>query len=125
MDRLGVVGAFVALLLLAGVATGPVSAVDGGNHIAYGARLFQGGALTTVYIVVTLGCLLVSSHRYVVLFGLLNLLAVVVLAWLTVAGFVSLWCGWAAVTSVVIAHHLRTADRAASEGHERLLPSSR
>jgi hypothetical protein len=117
MEGLGVVGAFVALALLASVATGPVSAVDGGYHIAYGARLFHGGALAAVYVLVTLGCLLVSSHRYVVAFGAINLAAVGVLAWLTVAGFVSLWCAWAAVTSVLIAHHLRTATRTDSENH--------
>jgi hypothetical protein len=113
MERLGVAGAFVALVLLAGVVTGPVGAVDGGYHITYHARLFDGGALTVVYVMATLGCLLASSHRKIVAFGALNLGAVAALAWLTVSGFVSLWCAWAAVTSVVIAVHLRTVDRQA------------
>ncbi len=113
IDALGVVAAAVALILLGGVATGPVGATDGGNHIAYSARLFQGGALTVVYVVTTVGCLLVSSHRFLVIYGLLNLAAVVVLAWATVSGFVSLWCAWAAVTSVIIAIHLRAASQPA------------
>lgn len=110
VDRLGVAGAIVAVVLMAGVVTGPVGAADRGDHIAYSARLFQGGALTVVYVVATLGCLLVSSERSIVAYGLLNAAAVVVLAWLTVSGFVSLWCAWAAATSVVIALHLRATS---------------
>ena len=110
MARLGAVGALVALVLLAGVVTGPVSAVDEGNRIAYHARLFHGVALTGVYVVATLGCFLASSHRYVVIFGVLNVVAVLVLAWVTITGFVSLWCAWAALTSLIIAVHLRSTS---------------
>lgn len=107
IEALAVVAAVVAVVLLAGVATGPVGATDAGDHIAYSARLFHGGALTAIYVVSTLGCLLISSHRFLVVYGLLNLVAVGVLAWLTASGFVSLWCAWAAVTSIIIAMHLR------------------
>ena len=107
MNGLGIVGAVVAVVLLAGAMSGPVSAVDEGNHIAYHAELWRGGALTAVYVVATLGCALLSSHRFVVVFGVVNLVAVGVLAWLTMTGFVSLWCSWAAVTSLGIALHLR------------------
>jgi hypothetical protein len=44
-------------------------------------------------------------------FGLLNLAAVAVLAWLMASGVISLWCAWAAVASLVIVIHLRTSDR--------------
>ncbi len=39
--------------------------------------------------------------------GLLNLVAVPVLMWMTVSGFISLWCFWAAIVSVVIDAHMR------------------
>ena len=110
MKRLGVVGYLVALVLLAGVVTGPVGAVDEGHHIAYHAELFHGTTLTVVYILVTLGCCLVSSHRFIVTFGVVNIVGVVILAWLMLAGFVSLWCAWAAVTSLIIAVHLRRVN---------------
>ena len=48
-----------------------------------------------------------SSDRLIVLFGVSNLVAVMVLAWLTVGGLTSLWCVWAAVTSVAIDVYLR------------------
>ena len=32
--------------------------------------------------------------------------------WMTVSGFISLWCFWAAIVSVVIDFHLRAGRRA-------------
>lgn len=39
------------------------------------------------------------------------LLAVIVLAWVESSALTSLWCAWAAVTSVAIAAHLRRERR--------------
>ena len=39
--------------------------------------------------------------------GFANLVAVAFLAWLTIDGFASLWCGYAAITSGAIAFHMR------------------
>ncbi|MEW6153284.1 MAG: DUF6629 family protein [Actinomycetota bacterium] len=114
MERMGIVGAFVAVILLGGVFTGPVTAVDHGDHLSYEARLFHGGVLTAVYVVVTLGTFLASSHRLMVIYGAVNLVAVVVLAITTITGFVSLWCAWAAVSSLVIVYHLRHSQAHAS-----------
>ena len=44
-------------------------------------------------------------------FGVVNLVAVAVLANLTIDGFASLWCAWAAVTAGFIALHLRLSGR--------------
>ncbi len=104
-------GAVVAGLLTYPVLRGPVHATIEGHHIAYGAHLWQGGLLAAVYIVVTCGAMLASWDRDIRYFGVVNLMAVLVLAWLTESGFVSLWCAWAAVTSILIAAHLRRAPR--------------
>ena len=45
----------------------------------------------------------------------MNLAAVGVLAWLDQVAFISLWCAWAALTSVAIAVHLRRPDHAADD----------
>jgi hypothetical protein len=42
-----------------------------------------------------------------VLLGLANLSAVIALGWITFTGFTSLWCAWAALTSIAIAAYLR------------------
>ena len=55
------------------------------------------------------GPLLVSGYRNVVLFGVVNLVAVIVIARLTISGFASVWCGWAAVSSAAITLHCRFA----------------
>jgi hypothetical protein len=110
MERLGAIGAVVALVLLGSVILGPVTFRDGGYYVAYQAQLYHGGALTFVYVVTTLGSLMASTHRFVVLYGAVNVAAVGALVWLTMSGFISLWCAWAAVTSVVIALHLRATS---------------
>jgi len=51
--------------------------------------------------------MLVASSKLLVLFGLGNVAAVMGLGWLTFTGFTSLWCAWAAVTSIAIAVYLR------------------
>jgi len=48
-----------------------------------------------------------SGYRTVVLFGVVNLIAVVIIARLTISGFASVWCGWAAVSSAAITLHCR------------------
>jgi hypothetical protein len=53
------------------------------------------------------GPLLVSGYRSVVLFGVVNLVAVIVITRLTISGFASVWCGWAAVSSAAITLHCR------------------
>jgi hypothetical protein len=51
--------------------------------------------------------MLACSYRDIATIGALNFVAVPVLAWLTMSGFVSLWCFWAAIVSVLVARHLR------------------
>ena len=63
--------------------------------------------MVAVCVLVTCGSLLLSVHGHVRWFGLVNLVAVGLLTWLDQGALVSLWCAWAAVTSVAIAVHVR------------------
>ena len=63
--------------------------------------------VVAAYVVATCGSLIISSYRDVAVFGIVNLVAVAVLAKLTIDGFASLWCGWAALSSAAFALHLR------------------
>lgn len=108
-------GTGVALLLTTMLVRGSMDAVIEGHHIAYHVDLWQGPALALVYVLVTCGSLLLSGRKQVRAFGAINLLAVGLLAWFDRNGFVSLWCAWAAVTSVAIAVHLRHATREPSD----------
>ena len=87
---------------------GPIHTVIDGRHIAYDVdALHLGAQLTALYVIATCGALLACSYRDIAAIGALNLVVVPVLMWLTINGFVSLWCFWAAIVSILIARHLR------------------
>jgi hypothetical protein len=104
-------GAAVAGVLMDAVVRGPVTAGIRGHDIGYHVDLQHGGALVGLYVVATCGSLLMSTHRHVRWFGAVNLVVAGLLASLEQYGFISLWCVWAAISSVAIALHLRYARR--------------
>jgi hypothetical protein len=107
-----VLGIAVGISLGVSLFRGSVNAAIDGRHIAYDvSALHQGRELTALYVVAACGALLACSYRDIAALGLLNLVAVPVLMWLTVSGFISLWCFWAALVSVVIDFHLRRTTR--------------
>ena len=116
--RRKIIAAFAALGIAVGVSLavavfrGSVNAVIDGRHIAYDvSALHQGAQLTGLYVVAACGALVLCSYRDIALLGVLNLIAVPVLMWMTVSGFISLWCFWAAIVSIIIDLHFRRATR--------------
>lgn len=109
-------GVVVSAVLLIAMIRGPVTAHLGNAHIGYRTELRAGLLITGSYIVATCGAAIVSGYRWIAAFGCVNLIAVAALARLTIDGFASLWCGWAALTSLVIAWHLRATAPRASVG---------
>lgn len=105
-------GAAVAVVLMYAVVRGPVSAEIEGRHISYEVELWHGGAIVGLYVIATCGSLLISAHPHVRWYGGINLVAVGLLAWFDRTAFISLWCAWAAITSVAIAAHLRAESAA-------------
>lgn len=103
------IGAFVAIVLMYAVVRGPLDVSIEGHHISYVVDLWRGGVIVALYLVATCGSMLVSDHAHVRWFGGANLVAACALTWLDKSAFISLWCVWAAVTSVAIAVHLRCA----------------
>ena len=100
------IGVAVSSVLMYAVIRGPVEATIEGLHLSYSVDLWHGQLIVLLYVVATCGSLLVSTHRHVQWFGIVNLVGVAVLAWVDQNAFISLWCAWAAVTSVAIAVHL-------------------
>jgi hypothetical protein len=107
MTPLVALGVAVAIILLATMLRGPVSVQLRPHHLAYSIDLSHGALIVVLYVTAICGTLLLSSRRRVVTFGIVNLIAVGVIAWLTVDGFASVWCGWAAISSGAIALHMR------------------
>jgi hypothetical protein len=114
MAPLVALGLAVSSILFAAMLHGPVYVELRPYHLAYSIDLNHGALIIVLYVTAICGTLLLSTRRRVVIFGIINLVAVGVIAWLTVDGFASVWCGWAAITSGAIALHVRVGktDRA-------------
>lgn len=102
-----VLGCAVAVVLLAGMVRGPVTATLADYHLSYASGTNAGAGIIAAYVLATCGAVLFSGRKYLMVFGIVNLLAVAVLARYEVEGFASLWCAWAAVTAGCIALYMR------------------
>ena len=103
-------GTVIAAILLAAMVRGPVGVKLASYHLSYSIRVPDGLLIIALYVVAVCGPLLMSGYRNVVIFGAVNLVAVIVIARLTVSGFASVWCGWAALSSAAIALHCRYTE---------------
>jgi len=100
-------GVVVASILLWTMLHGPVTVRLGAYHLGYSIGLHNGILIIGLYVVATCGSLLCSGYKDIVIFGLANVVAVVILARLTADGFASLWCAYAALASGAISLHMR------------------
>jgi hypothetical protein len=107
MAALTAVGVGLAAVFLFALVQHPFSARVEDHCIRYTVQLDGGGRLTAFYVLVVCGVLLLSSARRIVAFGIVNLVVVIGLAWLMNHAFISLWCAWAAITTVLLDLHLR------------------
>jgi hypothetical protein len=101
-------GTVIAVILFAAMLRGPVGVKLAPYHLSYSIRVPDGFLVIALYVIAVCGPLLMSGYRNVVIFGVANLVAVIVIARLTISGFASVWCAWAAVSSAAIALHCRT-----------------
>lgn len=106
-----VVGIGVAAVLLEAMVRTHPTVHLGAYHLSYTIGLQHGIPIIGCYIVATCGSLLASGFRDIVIFGLANVVAVVILARLSADGFASLWCFYAALASGAIVLHMRYAPR--------------
>ena len=95
-------GMVVASILFAALVHGPVNVRLRPYHLAYAIDLSHGAVVVVFYVIAICGTLLLSTRRRVVTFGAVNLVAVGVIAWLTIDGFASVWCGWARYQVVLL-----------------------
>ncbi len=105
------IGAFVSVTLLLAMLRGPFGVTMHPLHLSYHLRLGHTITIVGLYVVAVCGALLFSGIRPMVVFGLINLVAVIVIVYLTADGFASVWCAWAAISSGAIALRLRLQRR--------------
>lgn len=106
-----ILGLALSVLLFANMIDGNVSAKLGHRHIAYGVGIHSDFVIVGLYVITTCGALLFAGNRAIAVYGLVNVVAVAVLAHLTIDGFASLWCAWAAFSSAAIATFIRVRER--------------
>ncbi len=84
------------------LATTPVTAEIRGHTMGYAIGLPHTPALLTGYLLATIGALLMSGDRGLILLGWLAGAGAALCATLWRLEFISTWCAWAAVCSVVL-----------------------
>ena len=102
-----IVGLVVSTLMLATMLRGPVTSSLADWHVRYGTGIDAVVPIVGAYILATCGSFIFSGNSVLVRFGVVNLVAVVVLAIFVIQGFASLWCSWAALASGAFALYLR------------------
>ncbi|KQP62708.1 DUF6629 family protein [Nocardioides sp. Leaf285] len=118
-DRRGLVAPFVALGGAVGAYmawhlwTGGVRTTVRDHAIVYYVGLGEPEISTGLYIVAVVGACVLAGHRWITAFGLANLVGLLVVGYAYADAFASLWCVWAAVSSVLILVHLARVERGA------------
>jgi hypothetical protein len=102
-------GVAVSAVLLVGMIRSPLNVTQHPYHLAYSLHVSHDYIVIPIYVFAVCGALLFSGYRHIEIFGIVNLAGVIVLAYLTVNGFASLWCGYAALSAGAIALHMRYA----------------
>ena len=102
-------GTVIAVILFAVMVRGSVGVKLAPYHLSYGIRVTDGLLIVALCVVAVCGPLLMSGYRNVVIFGAVNVVAVIVIARLTISGLAPIRCAWAAVSCAAITLHCRFA----------------
>lgn len=86
--------------------TGPVEVVAEPHALSYVAPIDDAVIWTGLYIVAVIGASVLSGYRSIVAFGVVNCVGLTVVAIAYAQAFASLWCVWAALSSVLVALHM-------------------
>ncbi len=103
-----IVGAALGLYLLYYIGAEPVTAKIVGHSIAYDAPHLYPLATTALYILVTCGSCLFSSHRALNWFGAVLFVAYAIAALFFIDVFFSVWCFAAALLSTILFWYFKT-----------------
>ncbi|MFY9915183.1 MAG: DUF6629 family protein [Nocardioidaceae bacterium] len=119
-----VLGLALSAVFAVEVFSAPVTVVVHPHALEYATGLRHGDILAVAYVVAVIGPAVLSGYRSVVAFGLVNLAGLLVVAYVYQEAFASLWCVYAALTSVLVAAHMvrrrKLPDSDRLEGQPRL-----
>ena len=100
-------GALVATYFVVVLASRSVTVTPHAYGLEYGTGVEHGWLWAALYIAAVIGPPLLSGERTLVAFGVANLVGLTVVAALALEAFISLWCAYAALTSVLVLVHVR------------------
>lgn len=115
-------GALVSGCLGYAMATHGVRVTAHAHALSYDIGADNGGFWAVLYVVAVIGPALLSKSASIRAFGVVNLVGLTVVAFAYAKAFASLWCVYAAITSVLVLVHLAT--RARGRGRPPRLRSS-
>lgn len=96
------IGAIVCLWDVTGLVFYPSQAFIEQHSIAYRNPLTSSYPISLLYILATCGALILSTHRVVRAYGVLNVICLTIVELVKGYAFASVWCFYAAVLSVMI-----------------------
>lgn len=104
-------GATVAAYLMYMLVAFPVVSRATGQHIEYVSPHFFAAAVMSVYLLSTAISPMISTHRWMKVFGVLALASFAAAYYFYARWFISVWCLFAAVLSIVLCAHLTSGTR--------------
>ena len=113
LTAIAIAGSSVGLYLLATLFTLPIVATVTGQHIAYASPHFYALAAMSLYLLGTCASLMFSSHVRVVAFGVAAFVSAVAAYAFYATWFISVWCFFAGVLSVIVLLYFTDARRTA------------
>ena len=109
------VGVVVSAYLTYALVTHHVTVEARPHSLHYSTGVQNGAVWGALYIAAVIGPAVLSGYRSIVVFGVANLVGLSVVAWLYTDAFVSLWCVYAAIVSVLVLAHLLRRRRLPEE----------
>jgi Family of unknown function (DUF6629) len=97
-----VLGAATTLYILWALTAFPLQLYVKGKSIVYINQATNNTAVALLYVIATCGSLFFSKIRMMVIFGIANLVILLVVMEVKRYAFTSLWCAYAAIASVII-----------------------
>lgn len=114
------IGLVVSARLGYAMSTHPLQVTVHPHAIGYGIGLQDGLWWAVLYIVAVVGAALLSGYRTIIAFGVANLVGLTVVGLVYAEAFASLWCVYAAVTSVLVAAHMVRRRHVERSGERRI-----
>jgi len=104
-----ILGALTTLYMLWGLTADPLRVYVENNSIVYVNDATNHTLLAVLYVICTCGSLFFSKVRLMIVFGAANLVILLIVMTVKRYAFTSVWCGYAAIASIIILGYFWTS----------------